>query len=266
MTNVVRLVCASTMNAKERLARMAAAPKVPPLTRRPRSDAWLSIVGYGPSLRETWQAITHPMITCSGAHNFLLERGIVPNWHAESDPWPAKAMFTRKPHKDVTYLIASCCDPQIWGNVQGNQRRIWHCAEPATEAWLRDNAPAESITGFGTTVGERAVELGMILGYRRFKFFGIDCSFTHEQRAGEHHGGTHEEISVDVPTYGTFKTSHAMLFSARTLVNLLLRDQIECEVYGNNLVSALLARAMVRRQTKDRGLGSVLPTGNVRFA
>lgn len=256
------------MEAAQRIERMRAALEMgkEPLRLRPPNDGWLSIVGYGPSLRDTWQAVTHPMVTCSGAHDFMISRGVVPNWHAESDPWPPKAMFTQNSHKDVTYLIASCCDPQIWENVKERKSLIWHCGEPETQQWIKDHDPSGMITGFGTTIGERCVELGMILGYRKFKFFGIDCSFTDEQRAGPHRGGKHEEIEIELPEFGSFKTSHAMLYSARTLINALLREGSECEIYGNGLARALFTRALRRREAKSQGLGAILPRGNMRAA
>ena len=51
-----------------------------------------SIVCYGPSLIDTWEDIKlekeagNFIVTVSGAHDFLIERGIIPDVHIECDP------------------------------------------------------------------------------------------------------------------------------------------------------------------------------------
>jgi len=51
-------------------------------TREKRSEP-IAIACFGPSLRDTWENIKKfkYIITCSGAHKFLIERGIIPTWH-----------------------------------------------------------------------------------------------------------------------------------------------------------------------------------------
>src|SRR6267142_2328196 len=48
----------------------------------------IALVCYGPSLNDTWERVRDfkYVMTCSGAHRFLLERGVVPTWHTEVDP------------------------------------------------------------------------------------------------------------------------------------------------------------------------------------
>ena len=94
------------------------------------------------------------------------------------------------------------------------------------------------------------------------RFFGIDCSFTDEQRAGPTRGGKQDEITVDIRGFGDFRTSHAMLYSARTLVNALLKDGIECEIYGNGLARALLTSTIQRRE--DQLSGKFSRRGNIQ--
>src|SRR5688500_17336336 len=66
----------------------------------------IAVVGLGPSLKESWEEIKKfkYIMSCSGCHQFLLERGIVPTWHVEVDPRPHKVGLMGKPHKDVKYL------------------------------------------------------------------------------------------------------------------------------------------------------------------
>ena len=50
----------------------------------------IAIACYGPSLADTWEKIRgfEYVMTCSGAHRFLIDRDIVPRWHVAVDPLP----------------------------------------------------------------------------------------------------------------------------------------------------------------------------------
>src|SRR3954470_13717250 len=45
----------------------------------------IAVVGVGSSLNDTWEQIKafKNVITCSGAHKFLVERGVIPTWHCD---------------------------------------------------------------------------------------------------------------------------------------------------------------------------------------
>src|SRR4051812_16025100 len=47
-----------------------------------------AIVCYGPSLNDTWEQVKsfRYVLSCSGAHQFLIERSIIPTWHIDVDP------------------------------------------------------------------------------------------------------------------------------------------------------------------------------------
>jgi len=63
------------------------------------NDKWASIVCYGPSLADTWKVIKRPIVTVSGAHDYLVDRGIVPDFHVDCDPRAHKARMLKKPQK-----------------------------------------------------------------------------------------------------------------------------------------------------------------------
>jgi hypothetical protein len=71
----------------------------------------IAIVCYGPSLASTWEQIKDYkyIMSCSGAHKFLMDRGIIPTWHLEVDPRAHKVQLIGKPHPSVEYVIASTC-------------------------------------------------------------------------------------------------------------------------------------------------------------
>jgi uncharacterized Rossmann fold enzyme len=51
-------------------------------------DEPIAVVCFGPSLVDTWEQIKgfRHVMSCSGSHKFLIERGIIPEFHVEVDP------------------------------------------------------------------------------------------------------------------------------------------------------------------------------------
>ena len=88
----------------------------------------VAIVCFGPSLKKNWEKVKDfkIIITCSGAHKFLIDRGIIPTYHIEVDPRKHKIELLGKPHKNVKYLIASCCHPKYFDHLNGYDVSIWH--------------------------------------------------------------------------------------------------------------------------------------------
>ena len=76
----------------------------------------VSIVGSGPSLKNTWHRIEEvdgDIIACNASHQFLLERGIVPKYVMFFDADPLMLEFIT-PHPNITYLVASRCPPKAF--------------------------------------------------------------------------------------------------------------------------------------------------------
>jgi hypothetical protein len=78
--------------------------------RRPEKAA---IVGYGPSLKQTWEYLRDfdVIFTTSGAHKFLVDRGIIPAYHVDVDPRAHKVAMLGAIRQDVTYMPCSTCHP-----------------------------------------------------------------------------------------------------------------------------------------------------------
>lgn len=238
----------------------------------PRHDGRVCIVGFGPSLHQTWRSIQverrafgAKIVTVSGAHDFLISRGIVPDYHLEVDPREHKCFFTRDPHPDVNYWIASCCHPALIDNLieKGSKLALWHLYNSDND--MRINAPGGPdpnsllICG-GSGVGARAVHLMFGQGYRTFSLYGMDCSFAHEdgsQHAGEHTGKLKEEWKVRVADRW-FRSSAQMIYMARSMVDSCkmleqiaaqqgepaiegTADRVEFFMHGDGLLQAMVA-------------------------
>lgn len=224
----------------ERHAQMAKAPAWPYLTKHKRfSDRKIAIVCYGPSLSETWETIRAPMMTVSGAHDFMVSRGKTPVWHVDCDPRQHKAAMLTPVH-GTKYLMASVCHPDFWPKLERKNVKLWHLIngdDLETVAWVRENHPEGlgSLIGGGSTVGMRAMEVASSLGFRRFDVYGMDCSFETERHAGPHTGKTQAEIFVRVGNR-QFKTTPQMLQAAREMEAFMQTYDVDLTFHGDGLM------------------------------
>ena len=93
------LTPAVKLDQRREYAQSAIARKLPKLDRSPTitDQSTLSLACYGPSLRETYQQLTHPILSMSGATKFLAERGVVADYHLDMDPRENKIMTSLPP-------------------------------------------------------------------------------------------------------------------------------------------------------------------------
>lgn len=214
------------------------------LEQQERKAIKCAVVCFGPSLNDTWEALRDydAIVTCSGAHKFLIDRGIVPDWHLEVDPRAHKVKLIGQPHADVKYLIASTCHPAVFDHLEGYDVKLWHVFD-STEDALRTLPHGEwAITG-GCSVGLRAIGIAAFLGFRELHVFGMDGS---EGATGKHaaeHPNQPQGHSLTEYPPGSgvmYKTTPAMLEAARQTWHEL--DQLPgCKVvfHGDGLVQAM---------------------------
>lgn len=217
-----------------------------------RSDS-LAIVCYGPSLNDTWEQVKNFqfIMTCSGAHHFLIDRGIIPTYHVEVDPREHKCLLLGDPHPNVEYLIASTCHPKFFAKLQGFNVKLWHVFDPNDEG-IRQLPEGEwAITG-GCGAGLRAMTLGRFLGFRDLHIFGMDGS---EGKTGKHAGAHPNQPKLhNLTTYNNveYRTTPAMLEAARqTWHELDVMPDVNATFYGEGLVQAM-AKDYVRVPQNDK--------------
>jgi hypothetical protein len=201
----------------------------------PRHEGRVCVVGYGPSLHHTWQylnverrAFGAKIVTVSGAHDFLISRGIIPDFHTDVDPREHKGSFTRNPHPDVKYWMASCMHPTAIDNLisHKSQLALWHVFNSENDVKIQEPGgpdPGSLLVCGGSGVGARAINLFYTLGYRSFSLYGMDSSFapdTGEQHAGEHNGKRQLEWNVRVGERW-FKSSAALVYMARSVLQFV---------------------------------------------
>lgn len=211
------------------------------LRQRPARRDTLSIVGYGPSLLQTNMYIEHPFMTLSGAHDFMLDRGERPDYHADCDPRQHKAGFVRSPCADTTYLMASCCHPATWDHLKRQHALVWHAdTGPEARAWLEENAPGEWSMRPGPSIGIAALGLARVLGFSKVRLFGYDSCFVEEQlRAGPSDAPyTHEPRQVLTVNGETYLTTENMRLQAEAFLGAV--EGLQYEIVGEGLLKAMV--------------------------
>lgn len=230
----------------------ACALPIPRIQKAALRDDPVAIVCFGPSLNDTWEQVRgfRYIITCSGSHKFLLERGIVPTWHVEVDPREHKIELLGQPHPGVTYLPASTCHPRYFKHLLDANAKVelWHVFSDDAEAHRVLPRGEWALTG-GSNVGLRAMTIARFFGFRDHHVFGMDgCQRDERHKHASPHplqdGSGFSLVEYEGVTY---KTTPAMLESAKqTIHELDMMPDVRATFYGEGLVQEMAKRRTPR--------------------
>jgi predicted O-methyltransferase YrrM/uncharacterized Rossmann fold enzyme len=221
----------------------------------------IALVNFGPSLNDTWEQIKNfeYIMTCSGAHNFLVERGIIPTHHIDVDPRPHKVKLIGTPQKGTEYLIASTCHPTLFEHLKDFDVKLWHIFDTSEDGLRLLPAGEWAITG-GCSVGVRTLTLARFLGFTDLHIFGMDGC---EGKSGKHadihpnQPKTHALVEYEGVTY---KTTAGMLEAAKnTWHELDLMKDVTAKFYGEGLVQAMSKRYQRKEVKGDQFVGFSKP-------
>ena len=198
----------------------------------------IAIVCYGVSLKDTWEQIKNfkYIMTCSGAHKFLIDNGIVPTWHVDLEPREHKIKMLGEPHKDVEYLIASTVHPKYLDQLEGFNVKLWHIFShdedrpvlPRGEWW---------VTG-GSSVGLRCMTLARLIGFTDLHIFGMDGNVRTDGSHGAYHPNAPKEYFETEYNGKKYLTTPSILHCAKeTFKELDQMPDVVAKFYGNNLVA-----------------------------
>lgn len=218
-----------------------------------KRDEPIAICCYGPSLRDTWQqAAQFPFVmSMSGSHRFLVERGRTPDFHVEVDPRPHKVGLIGEPQEKTTYYVSSCCHPAVFDHLKGHDARIWHVFT-GKEISFRPIPFGEWALSGGSGVGIRAVVLARMLGFTNIHVFGMDGSANPKfgTHAGDHPNQTTKLKDLEV-NGRKFKTNASMMEVAReTWPQLNTLPDTTVQFYGDGLVQEM-AKNYVRADVPE---------------
>lgn len=223
-------------------------------------DAPLAIACFGPSLMDTWPLLRgfSRIMSCSGAHRFLVERGLVPTYHLEVDPRPHKVALIGPPQHGTEYLIASACHADVFDHLDGYDVKLWHVYDTADEGYRMLPRGEWAIMG-GSSVGLRTLNMARFLGYTELHIFGMDGCF----RAGDSHAATHPNrppgTKPCVYDGVTYQTTTAYAECARqTFHELDQMPDVRPVFYGEGLVQHM-ARHWTPKTTSNAAIAHAKP-------
>ena len=150
-----------------------------------KEQGTVSIVGSGPSLKETWRDLKKrrgDIVACNASNQFLLERGIVPKYVMIFDADILAEEFVTTPHEDVTYLLASRCHPKLFEHLEGYRVVVWHAkGDLNIERLLEKNKRMEPMIGGGSAAVTRSMFMVHPMGYRDMHLYGADSSYNNAE-------------------------------------------------------------------------------------
>lgn len=239
------------------------------------NDGTLVIVGSGPSLPAFVEEIRQerakgrPICAIKGAHDLLCEKGIPPDLFLSVEPRDRRENLKHK-NDNTVYLLASRVNPAVFDHLKGCKVVLWHSWSTEKE---QEAHKGKMAIGGGTTSGLRAINVGYVLGFRRFVLYGFDSClaedkltkrFTGEKAANifQIHlcAGCQKEISEKggehCPKYlgeqcekRSFHVSHALAQQADDFQKIYkVMPEVTIDAKGDGLIATII------RQRRKMGL------------
>ena len=255
MVGVQGVTATGAVGKDERWAQIEAASKrFPTRVKASQPHGRHAIVAcYGPSLADTLDELRArkeetggDIISVSGAHDFLIENGIIPDYHLECDPRPHKADNIKVGHPDVEYLLASVCNPVLFDKLDGHKVTLWHVSTPEHAVKIVDDLGEsnEALISGGGSVGLRSIPLFYTLGYRDFSIFAMDCSFKQDgeevhQWAGRHFGKRQDQVLVECAGQVFVSSPVLMTYATGFFEAIQKVDDANFRLYGKGLLQSM---------------------------
>lgn len=213
-----------------------------------KKEGPVHVVGAGPSLKRNWKRIREmggDIVACNAACQFLLERGVTPEYMFCFDADPLMLEFIT-PHPEITYLMASRCPPKAFELLKNCNVVLWHAAgDVRVQELLEKHGSMEPMISGGSAAVTRAMMLVVPMGYGPVHLWGADSSF----ESGDTHirKSTTDERTITVGLNGrVFETAPWMCVQANDfkVLSQQLRDMgVKLIVHGDGLIPHL-AKAM----------------------
>jgi uncharacterized Rossmann fold enzyme len=208
------------------------------------NDGTFVIVGSGPSVVDHLEdireeaALGRPICAIKGTHDWLIENGIEPNLFLSVEP---RVRPLKLRSQNTVYLLASRCAPELFDQLKDHKVMVWHSwsMEPECEVWA-----GRFGIGGGTTSGLRAVNVGYVLGFRKFVMYGMDSCLAQDKDTKRFTGEVvGDGLIVDVRVGDrTFYCNGALAQQANEFQNLYQgMPDATIEAKGDGLISAILA-------------------------
>lgn len=168
------------------------------LSEQPAHDGRAIIVAGGPSLNVD-DFSDGTIFAVNGTHDYLIERGIIPDYHVLLDARADNVKFVENPHSEVTYLVSAQCHPDIFEKLDGHKIIMWlACFGEREDKDFAQYCPGVLMVGGGGTVGLKTLNIAHLLGFRDLELHGFDSSY------GESHHAYPQPLNDGEDVIGVF--------------------------------------------------------------
>jgi hypothetical protein len=140
----------------------------------------------------------------------------------------------------TTYLVASRCPPVTFDHLKGRKVVLWHSWAEGPE--MKALGGGKLAVGGGTTSGMRTINIGYLLGYRKFVLFGYDsCNNADgiKRFTGEMTGPTMDVYVGETKRKFTCNAAMAQQANEFQMVYAVM-DDITIDAKGPGLIAAIL--------------------------
>jgi hypothetical protein len=186
-----------------------------------------------------------PIVAIKAAHDFLVENGVHPDLWVNLDPRDRTNGIQRLSDHTV-YMPSSRCPPSTFDYLKGKKILLWHSWAEGAE--MTAIGPGKLAIGGGTTSGLRAINIGYILGFRKFELYGYDsCNdASGNKRFTGDKTGPAIDIFVGGPTGKKFNCNMAMAQQANEFQKIYeVMADVNINAHGPGLIAEILR---VRRE------------------
>ena len=186
------------------------------------------------------KAAGRPIVAIKAAHDFLCENGVIPDVWVNLDPRD-RTDGIKHANDKTTYLVASRCPPSTFDYLKGKRVVVWHSWAEGPE--FETIGSGKLAVGGGTTSGLRAINIGYILGFRKFILYGYDsCNRADgvKRFTGAMTGPT-IDVWVGCPSGRKFTCNMAMAQQANEFQKLFeVMPDLEVTAKGPGLIAEIM--------------------------
>ncbi len=219
------------------------------------------LVGGGPSVEQSipyireLSSIGATIFAMNGASKFLNDHGIAVNYQVIADAKPETS--TLVDHKAKNHLIASQVDASTSEKLPN--AALWHLGIDDMESMFPDERKKRggyAIIGGGASVGNSALCLAYVMGFRTLHCFGYDSS--HRGEASHAYDQPMNKFipTIDVEWAGKkYVSSVAMKAQAEKFqitAQLLKQQGVKVHVHGDGLLPAMFKTPAKDLSEKDK--------------
>lgn len=207
-----------------------------------------SVVGYVEKIKSIAAGSDNIVMSVNASHSWLLSHDLTPNIHVifEPDLEEAKTALGCDPQKGIAYYIASHCAQQVFKDLEGFHRVLYHafCPPQEYQQAIGRYFPGEFMVAGGYATFFRCLSIALILGYRDFELFGVDSSFEDSSHL-EGYAVANREQPIMVwgadsshKNMKEFKTQGGLVFQANEFVEFCKHNQagIHLRINGDGLL------------------------------